>query len=151
MGKLEERIKCMETDAAALTKRNQEAIGDKNKKLAELTSELSNVKSSLTAKESMCISSEQKFEQIKATLTDKEKEIQNLSKIISELKQSNVAISEKEREITQLKSKMEEMTLRQKSATEEKNKLESENKMLNEKVSKTMEMEKVIQSTKESM
>merc|ERR1712106_15434 len=50
-----------------------------------------------------------------------------------------------------LKLKMEEMTLKQKSATEEKLKLESENKKLNERGSKNGDMEKAITSTKENM
>ena len=33
--KLEEKVATMETDATSLAKRNQEAIGDKNKKLAD--------------------------------------------------------------------------------------------------------------------
>merc|ERR1711936_1252979 len=93
----------------------------------------------------------QKCEDMRLTLGKKEAEVQDLSKTIAELKQSYAAISEKEKEISNLQSKLEDMTLKQKSATEEKIKLESENKMLNERVSKSSDMEKAIESTKETM
>merc|ERR1712106_1276921 len=109
-----------ESDASALTRRNQEAIGDKNKKLADLNIELNNIKTNLAAKESKCKSTEEKFEEMKSSLGKKDKEVQELSKSITDLKQSNGAISEKEKELSSLKLKMEEKTLKQKSATEEK-------------------------------
>ena len=50
-GVLEERLKQKEADLAALQKRNQEAIGDKNKKIAELNADLTATKNSAQANE----------------------------------------------------------------------------------------------------
>ena len=49
-------------------------------------------------------------------------------------------MAEKEKEGADLKSQMEEMSLKQKSISDEKTKLETDNKILSDKVSKTDEI-----------
>lgn len=114
--KLDEKIASMDAETNALTRRNQEVIGDKNKKLADLNTELTTIKSNLAAKESKCLSAEQKSEEMKTNFAKKEKEVQDLLKTISDLKQSSASMGEKEKEISSLKLKMEEITLKQKNS-----------------------------------
>ena len=141
---LENKIKQMETDSAALTKRNQDLIGDKNKKISELNADIVALKASVAEKEAEIETNKTHFEQGLKTEVYKNQQkddyITTLQKTISDLKESNAAMAEKEKEIADLNSKMEEMRLKQRTISEEKTKLESDNKLLNEKVSKTVEI-----------
>eukprot|EP00091_Calanus_sinicus_P004524 TRINITY_DN14859_c0_g1_i1.p1 TRINITY_DN14859_c0_g1~~TRINITY_DN14859_c0_g1_i1.p1 ORF type:complete len:120 (+),score=41.65 TRINITY_DN14859_c0_g1_i1:571-930(+) len=119
----------MEADATSLAKRNQEAIGDKNKKLADLNAELTNIKTSLEAKESKCISIVGKFEEMQTSNAKKDKEIQDLSKTISELKQSNSAVGE--RKGIQLSPRWRDDIRNKIKQQKEKNKLRIQEKQTN--------------------
>ena len=143
ISQLENKIKQMETDSAALTKRNQDFIGDKNKKISELNETIAKMKGSLQKAEDQVSSSEGKLKEIETSIAEKEAENQKLSKTVSDLKQSNDQIAlkekdiaEKETEIADLKSKMGDINLEKSSLSEEKSKLETENKMLSEQASK---------------
>ena len=140
---LENRIKQMETDSAALTKRNQDLIGDKNKKISELNETIASMKGSLQKKEDQVSSSAEKLRELESSIAEKQAENQQLEKSVSDLKQSKDQIamkekdiSEKEIEIADLKCKMDEIQLEKTSLSEEKSKLETDNKMLSEQASK---------------
>merc|ERR1712053_49175 len=75
MSKLEQKVLTMEADATSLQKRNQEAIGDKNKKLADLNAELNNIKSDLAATKSKSLSTEGKFEEMESNLSRKDAKV----------------------------------------------------------------------------
>ena len=138
--KLENKIKQMETDSAALTKRNQDLIGDKNKKISELNESIADLKGSLQEKEDQASSSADEVSKLQTTVTEKEEEILKLSKSIADLKQCNDEMAMKETELTDLKSQMEKMSLEKDSISEEKSKLESDNKLLSEQVSQTSQV-----------
>ena len=137
---LENKIKQMETDSAALTKRNQDLIGNKNQKIAELNAAIAEHKTSIEEKDKEKGCLELKVKEVEGTVEGKDTEIKNLQKTISDLKQCNDSMAEKEKEVADLKSQMEEMSLKQKSISDEKTKLETDNKILNDKVSKTDEI-----------
>ena len=143
VSKLENKIKQMETDSAALTKRNQDFIGDKNKKISELNETISNMKGSLQKAEDQVSSSEGKLKELESSMAEKDAENQKLAKTVSDLEQSNDQIAlkekdiaEKDTEIADLKSKMAEINSEKTSLSEEKSKLETDNKLLNEQASK---------------
>ena len=137
---LENKIKQMETDSAALTKRNQDLIGNKNQKIAELNAAIAENKTTIEEKDKQKMSLEEKFKEVEGIVEGKDTEIKNLQKTISDLKQCNDAMAEKDKELADLKSQMDEMSLKQKSISDEKSKLETDNKILSEKVSKTDEI-----------
>ena len=138
--KLESKIKQMETDSAALTKRNQDLIGNKNQKISELNTAIAELKTSIAEKDSEKATHAEKVNEMQLSLDKRDEDIRNLQKTITDLKQCNDEMAEKEKEIADLKSKMDEMSLKKKIITEEKDKLETDNKLLNEKVSKTVEI-----------
>ena len=137
---LENKIKQMETDSDALTKRNQDLIGAKNKKISELNADIADLKGKVSEHETEKTSLESRVQEIQVTVTSKDEEIRNLQRTITDLKQCNEAMAEKEQEIVDLKSHMEELSLKHKSISEEKNKLETDNKILNEQVTKAVEL-----------
>jgi len=157
ISKLENKIKQMETDSAALTKRNQDFIGDKNKKISELNETIANMKSILQKAEDQVSSSEGKLKELESSIAEKDAENQKLAKTVTDLEQSNdqialkekeiaekhkeiaekeKEIAEKETEIADLKSKMGEINSEKTSLSEEKSKIETDNKLLSEQASK---------------
>merc|ERR1712241_472686 len=101
--KLESKIKQMETDSAALTKRNQDLIGNENQKISELNTAIAELKTSIAEKDSEKATHAEKVNEMQLSLDKRDEDIRNLQKTITDLKQCNDEMAEKEKEIADLK------------------------------------------------
>ena len=83
--KLESKIKQMETDSAALTKRNQDLIGNKNQKISELNTTIAELKTSIAEKDSEKATHAEKVNEMQLSLDKRDENIRNLQKTITDL------------------------------------------------------------------
>jgi len=83
---LEEKIEKDKVDAMALQKRNQDAIGNKNQKIATLNEELGKVKEQVSTTESAQKGHESKVQDLQLNLDKTKEENVSLTKMVSQVK-----------------------------------------------------------------
>ena len=159
---LEEKIEKDKVDAQALQKRNQDAIGNKNQKIATLNEELAKLKEDVTAKdaakkdndiktgelEQNLLKAKENNESLTAQLTSVKAELAKERSEMELEKSKGVSAEAQATQITQLQQEIQKLKT---ESNEEKAVLEKESKRLGDLALKSEEAEKEAKAAHESL
>merc|ERR1711915_624366 len=139
IAKHEATIGKKEDDASALQKRNTEVIGDKNKKIAELNSEIAKLKESQTEWESKLKNVTEGQKGTQQVMAKKDEEIHKLNRLLQNSKQAETekmqkhqqAMKTKDEEILKLKNTNDNLTTQYQSEAKKVKELSSNSAEIN--------------------
>jgi len=159
---LEEKIEKDKVDAQALQKRNQDAIGNKNQKIATLNEELAKLKNDMTAKDAAQKGHDVKTGELEQTLLKVKENNESLTAELASVKtelakqksemelQKSLGVSA-EAQATQITQLEEEIRKLKSKSSEEKDVFEQESKRLGDLALKSGESEKEARAAHESL